>query len=80
MSKDKIYVVTMYRWGDRERHSYVYGVFTKKNAAIEAGKIEQVYRGGNKYYPQVMEFTPNTTMDHAKEIGKMQRNEYMVVI
>ena len=51
----KVYIITMYRWGDRESHSYVLGVFTTKTKAENAAYEEQIYRGGNKYYPEVLE-------------------------
>jgi hypothetical protein len=57
-SKGKLYVVTMYRWGDREKHSYVLGVFSKKHRAIQEGDAETEWRGG-KYYPEVLETTPD---------------------
>lgn len=53
----KIYTVLMYRFGDRERHSYLLGVYQKKHAAIKAAEEEKAYRGGNKYYPLVEEWT-----------------------
>lgn len=49
------YVVTMYRWGDRECHSYVLGVYTTKTKAEKAAMKEQEYRGGTKYYPECLE-------------------------
>ena len=55
-----IYVVTMYRYGDREKHSYVLGVWDDKEQAIWEAKNEQDYRGGNKYYPEVLEFVLNS--------------------
>lgn len=54
MSKP-VYVVTMYRWGDRECHSYVLGVFSTKTKACKAAQAEKDFRGGNKYYPEVLE-------------------------
>lgn len=51
----KAYVVTMYRFGDRESHSYVEGVYSKKYAAMKAGEEEREYRGG-KYEPAIKEF------------------------
>jgi hypothetical protein len=60
MSKDKIYVVTMYRWGDRSSHSYVLGAYTKKNLAIEEANKESENRG-EKYLPEVIELNPNET-------------------
>ena len=52
----KLYVVTMYRYADKESHSYVIGVFTDKKVAIKAAEAEKQYRGGNKYYPEILEF------------------------
>jgi len=58
MKKDKIYVTTMYRYGDKESHSYVSYAGFSKHKAIEDGRECQKNRG-NKYYPQVVEFTPD---------------------
>ena len=55
-----IYVVTMYRYGDREKHSYDLGVWDDKEQAIKEAEEEQDFRGGNKYYPEVLEFVLNT--------------------
>lgn len=54
----KIYVVTMYRYGDREAHSYVLGVWFSPSEAADAAESERVDRGGNKYLPEVLGFTP----------------------
>jgi hypothetical protein len=51
---DKTYVVTMYRWGGRENHSYFLGLFTDKDEAIKAGERHHTFRG-NKYDPEVLE-------------------------
>ncbi len=53
-----LYVVTMYRWGDREKHSYVIGVFDDEDKAIGAGVKEEQYRDG-KYKAEVLGFTVN---------------------
>lgn len=34
----EVFVVTAYRWGDRESHSYVVGVFDSLRCAISASK------------------------------------------
>jgi hypothetical protein len=60
-SKGKLYIVTMYRWGNRENHSYVIGAFTKKQKALDEGEREAQYRGG-KYDPEVLEVDPNQSM------------------
>lgn len=65
--KDKIYVVTMYKWGLREDHSYVLGVYNKKHMAIQDAKQEDQDRGG-KYIPEVLEFDIN------------KKNEYKIII
>jgi hypothetical protein len=56
----KIYVVTMYRWGDRENHSYVVGAFADdEERAVRLGKEMHEYRGG-KYDPEVVCFDHST--------------------
>ncbi len=54
MEKEKLYIVTMYRWGSRENHSYVIGVFSSEQKAGDAGDAEHKYRGG-KYDPEIIE-------------------------
>jgi len=54
----KYYVVTMYRWGDREKHSYVIGVFDDLQKATDAGIFEETYRG-KKYQFNIKEFELN---------------------
>jgi len=51
----KVYVVTMYRYGNREKHSYVLGVFTTRKLAEQWGETEKTYRAG-KYEPDVTRF------------------------
>ena len=48
----EVYVVTMYRFGDIENHSYILGVFSLKEKAELAGEIEEAWRGG-KYKPAI---------------------------
>jgi len=52
----KLYVVEALRWGDRERHSYIVGVFSHMNLAQDAAEYEADYRGG-KYECVVVECT-----------------------
>ena len=71
-----VYVVTMYRWGDRDCHSYILGVFTKKAKAEKAALAEKEYRGG-KYYPEVLEMVPDSNTwsdDTTKVIMGLERN------
>lgn len=55
MADQKVYVVTAYRWADRERHSYLIGVYPKKHQALQAADIEEAHRGGNKYCCEVLQ-------------------------
>ena len=46
MSKEINYVVTAYKWGFNDTHSYILGVFSKKDKAIEVADSHRDYRGG----------------------------------
>ncbi|MFM5178082.1 hypothetical protein ACEUAY_00510 [Aeromonas veronii] len=48
----EVYVTTMYRWGDRESHSYLVGIFPTDKAALFAARREEDNRGG-KYLAMV---------------------------
>lgn len=43
---NEIYIVTAYRWGDREDHSYNIGVFQDKHKAQQVAESHCEYRGG----------------------------------
>ena len=43
---NKLFVVEALRWGHRENHSYVVGVFDNLHDACEACVIEEMWRGG----------------------------------
>lgn len=58
-----VYVVTMYRFGERCNHSYVLGVWPKKWAAVKAAEAERMARGGTKYMPEVLEVTNDDIKD-----------------
>jgi hypothetical protein len=55
---DSVFVVEMLRWGDRENHSYVIGVFTTREQAELAGDAEVSWRG-NKYEYCISEYKLN---------------------
>ncbi len=57
MKKNKIYVTTMYKFGDKECHSYIIYAGFSKHTAKETGTKEMNHRG-NKYEPEIVEFTP----------------------
>ena len=61
----KVYVTTMYRWGIRENHSYVLGVFQKAIDAKIAGDDEHQYRGG-KYEYEVLETELDAKADYKR--------------
>ena len=67
-----LYTVVMHRWGERENHSYVLGVFLKKHEAIAARDNEREWRGG-KYDGEVQEWTPwqHPCMDEHDNNGKI---------
>ena len=52
----KVFVTTMYRFGNRELHSYVLGTWSSKELAERHGQNEAAWRGG-KYEPGVTEWT-----------------------
>lgn len=56
----KVWVVEMLRWGDRELHSYVEGVYGTEAEARVAGEEHREWRGG-KYEPHIEEFELNST-------------------
>ncbi len=60
MSKKKIYIVIVYRWGDRACHSYFVGAFSKKQKAIEEAEKEEEYRGA-KYIAEIVETELNVS-------------------
>lgn len=53
-----VYNVHAYRFGNRDDHSYLVGVFTSKEKALAAAEAEFDYRG-HKYYCEVLETTLN---------------------
>lgn len=69
----KIYVVTMYRYGDRESHSYVLGVFSEKNIAIHTGLFEEAWRG-TKYTCEVLEFVLDSPEKYSDTILRLERH------
>jgi hypothetical protein len=49
-----VYTVTAYRWGDRDGHSYIVGVFKDEPVALRTAVAEEDYRGG-KYECEIVE-------------------------
>ena len=59
----KVYIVTAYRWGDREEHSYVVGVFDNEENSIKQAKLETEWRGG-KYKCEVRSMELNDSLKY----------------
>lgn len=57
----KVYIVTAYRWGDREEHSYVVGAFDNEENSIKQAKLETEWRGG-KYECEVRSMELNESL------------------
>jgi hypothetical protein len=55
---DRVYVVTAYRYGDHEKHSYVVGAYTTIKKAMFAKEGEERYRGG-KYECEIVDMKLN---------------------
>jgi hypothetical protein len=55
-----VYVVTMYRWGNRENHSYVAAVSLDADKARQMAEQEEIDRGG-KYQAEVIEVPVDDT-------------------
>ena len=72
--KNKIYSVRACRWGDRDTHSYMVGVYSKKSKALKAAEIEEDYRGG-KYECEIQEWNIDKGLE-----GKMFNDIGMKII
>lgn len=69
-----LYTVVAYRFGDRERHSYLVGVFEKKQKALVEAEKEEEYRGG-KYICEICEIELNFSIaGNHNPIGKMVKS------
>lgn len=53
-----VYIITAYRFGDKESHSYVVGVFDNYKSALACAELEEDGRSG-KYQCEVIEKTIN---------------------
>lgn len=55
---DKVYVVMMHRFGDREGHSYVEGIYSNMGEAVKNLELHEQWRGG-KYEGEILEMKLN---------------------
>lgn len=49
-----VYVVTMYFWGSRDRHSYVLRAYSNEKMAMRRAEEERLDRGATKYMPEIL--------------------------
>jgi hypothetical protein len=64
----RVYVVQAYRFGDLNNHSYIAGVYTTKEMAMDRAKFEEDFRGG-KYACRVYGFElGKSDMEHDIEM------------
>ena len=64
---NKLYVVEMLRLGDREKHSYVAGVFNNLKQALNEGVAHEIHRGG-KYEFSITTFDLNVYDSYNSEL------------
>ena len=71
------FIVTAYRWGDKERHSYVVGMTNTKALAVQYAEDEEDFRGG-KYRCEVIEIPLNEVMEDRHIIVRsITKDEYI---
>ena len=63
------YVVTAYRWGMRDAHSYVVGCYDTKREANKAARLHLDYRGG-QYGIEVIECNRKMNGENGENAGK----------
>lgn len=67
----EVFVVEMLRWGERELHSYVEGVFDTEEQALMAASDAEEDRGG-KYVAEVTAFVLD---QRRKQIRRIKRSD-----
>jgi len=65
LKQKTVYTVTMYRYGNREWHSYVLGAFSSNDIAREWAAKEEEYRGG-KYKAEIIRWGIDSPTDFLK--------------
>jgi len=75
---NKVFVVTMQRWGDSEKHNYVIGAFSTRKRAEYAGELERWWRGG-KYKAKIDEIEidkiDQEIIDYGNECGVKEEKD-----
>ena len=63
MSLDnKVYTVHAYRFGDRDKHSYIVGVYSSPEKALKEAELEELNRRG-EYVCEVIEWEIDSRID-----------------
>lgn len=75
--ENELFVVTMYRWGERENHSYVLGVFDDKEKTESAGTNEMSERP--LYDMEIIRFKLND-ITHPEKIIKIWEESNRVYV
>jgi len=69
-----IYVITMYRFGNRNKHSYVLGAYSSKKKAIKYARIEEADRG-EKYKAEILKIKINKEYDNVNEMIEIESGD-----
>jgi hypothetical protein len=64
-----MFIVTAYRHGDKELHSYVVGMFNTIDRATKASEDETQWRGG-KYYCEILSMRVNETHREFRNVAQ----------
>lgn len=67
MEEQELYIVHMLKYGDRQKHSYIAGIFDSFEKAHEAGEEESIERCG-KYEYEINILVLNLSYHQHKQI------------
>ncbi len=73
-----VYIVEMLRYGDRESHSYIDGVYSDRKIAEYNARLHRIYRAG-KYDAEIYQMVVdgiNTRRDLVCNIYENEADEY----
>ena len=66
-----IYVITMYRFGNRNKHSYVLGAYLTKKVAKKYARIEEADRG-EKYLAEILKIKVDKEYNNVNEMVEIK--------
>lgn len=64
----------MLRYGNKEAHGYILGVYSQKKMAKDMGKLEEINRAG-KFEPKIIPFFLNIDFNNIKEKKLTKRQQ-----